>query len=158
MPRIMPERFRHAAIVGKYQARGIRPVLEELAHFLVGLGLEVSFERETAQATGVSDFDAVPIDQLGRRCDLGIVVGGDGTMLGIARKAGATVMRDGVESEAHLSLPPANLDTHVTELVEQNIAEADYLVKAQRKRIHDFVIRPARGGEAGREGPPPRAG
>ena len=86
MPRIMPERFRHAAIVGKYQARGIRPVLEELAHFLVGLGLEGSFERETAQATGVSDFDAVPIDQLGRRCDLGIVVGGDGTMLGIARE------------------------------------------------------------------------
>ena len=86
MPRIMPERFRHAAIVGKYQARGIRPVLEELAHFLVGLGLEVSFERETAQATGVSDFDAVPIDQLGRRCDLGVVVGGDGTMLGIARE------------------------------------------------------------------------
>ena len=80
------------------------------------------------------------------------------TMLGIARKAGATVMRDGVESEAHLSLPPANLDTHVTELVEQNIAEADYLIKTQRKRIHDFVIRPARGGEAGREGPPPRAG
>jgi hypothetical protein len=43
MPR-MPVRFRHAAIVGKYQARGIRPVLEELAHFLVGLGLEVSFD------------------------------------------------------------------------------------------------------------------
>jgi NAD+ kinase len=86
MPRTMPERFRHAAIVGKYQARGIRPVLEELAHFLVGLGLEVSFERDTAQATGVNDFDAVPIEQLGRRCDIGIVVGGDGTMLGIARE------------------------------------------------------------------------
>ena len=86
MPRTMPERFRHAAIVGKYQARGIRPVLEELAHFLVGLGLEVSFERDTAQATGVNDFDTVPIEQLGRRCDIGIVVGGDGTMLGIARE------------------------------------------------------------------------
>lgn len=86
MPRIMPERFRHAVIVGKYQARGIRPVLEELAHFLVGLGLEVSFERETAQATGVLDFDTVPVEQLGRRCDLGVVVGGDGTMLGIARE------------------------------------------------------------------------
>ena len=33
MPR-MPERFRHAAVIGKFQARGIRPVLEELAHFL----------------------------------------------------------------------------------------------------------------------------
>ena len=82
----MPERFRHAAIVGKYQARGIRPVLEELAHFLVGLGLEVSFERETAQATGVNDFDVVPVDQLGQRCDLAVVVGGDGTMIGIARE------------------------------------------------------------------------
>jgi NAD+ kinase len=86
MPRIMPERFRHAAIVGKYQARGIRPALEELAHFLVGLGLEVSFERETAMATGVTDFDVVPVDQLGQRCDLAVVVGGDGTMIGIARE------------------------------------------------------------------------
>jgi len=86
MPRIMPERFRHAAIVGKYQARGIRPLLEELAHFLVGLGLEVSFERETAQATGVNDFDVLPVDELGKRCDLAVVVGGDGTMIGIARE------------------------------------------------------------------------
>ena len=85
MPR-MPERFRHAAIVGKYQARGIRPVLEELAHFLVAMGLEVSFERETALATGVNDFDALPVGQLGQRCDLAVVVGGDGTMIGIARE------------------------------------------------------------------------
>lgn len=79
------------------------------------------------------------------------------TMLGIARKAGATVMRDGVESEAHLSLPPANLDTHVTELVEHNLAEADYLVKAQSKRLHDFIVRPARAGEVHRESPPSQA-
>lgn len=82
----MPERFRHAAIVGKYQARGIRPVLEEIAHFLVGLGLEVSFDRETAQATGVTAFDALDTADIGRQCDLAIVVGGDGTMLGIARE------------------------------------------------------------------------
>lgn len=69
------------------------------------------------------------------------------TMLGIARKAGATVMRDGVESEAHLSLPPANLDTQVTELVEQNLAEADYLVKLQGKRLHDLIVWPGRGAE-----------
>ena len=84
--RRMPERFRHAAIVGKYQARGIRPVLEEIAHFLVGQGLEVSFERDTAAATGVTDFDALAPEELGRQCDLGVVVGGDGTMLGIARE------------------------------------------------------------------------
>ena len=78
--------FRHAVIVGKYQALGLRPVLEEIAHFLVGQGLEVSFERETAHAMGVTDFDALSPAEMGQRCDLAVVVGGDGTMLGIARE------------------------------------------------------------------------
>jgi len=84
--RRMPAPFRHAAVVGKFQARGIRPVLEEIAHFLVAQGLEVSFERETAHATGVTDFEALSAADLGTRCDLAVVVGGDGTMLGIARE------------------------------------------------------------------------
>ena len=82
----MPTGFRHAAIVGKYQARGIRPLLEEIAHYLVARGLEVSFERETALATGVVDFDGLTPAEMGQRCDLAVVVGGDGTMLGIARE------------------------------------------------------------------------
>jgi NAD+ kinase len=85
MPR-MPSGFRHAAIVGKYQALGIRPVLEEIAHFLISQGLEVSFEADTARNTGVTDFEALTPQQMGQRCDLAVVVGGDGTMLGIARE------------------------------------------------------------------------
>jgi NAD+ kinase len=82
----MPSGFRHAAIVGKYQARGIRPLLEDIAHFLMERGLEVSFERDTAAATGVSDFEVLAPAEMGQRCDLAVVVGGDGTMLGIARE------------------------------------------------------------------------
>ncbi len=82
----MGQAFRHAAIVGKYQARGIRPLLEEIAHFLVDLGIEVSFEQDTARATGVTAFDALSPEEMGERCDLAVVVGGDGTMLGIARE------------------------------------------------------------------------
>jgi NAD+ kinase len=85
MPR-MPSGFRHAAIVGKYQALGIRPALEEIAHFLISQGLEVSFEADTARNTGVTDFEALTPQQMGQRCDLAVVVGGDGTMLGIARE------------------------------------------------------------------------
>ncbi|HMQ73413.1 MAG TPA: NAD kinase [Rubrivivax sp.] len=81
----MPSRFRHAVIVGKYQARGIRAVLEEIAHFLADEGLDVGFDRETAQATGVAGFDLLDPSEFGRACDLVVVVGGDGTMLGIAR-------------------------------------------------------------------------
>ena len=82
----MVSRFRHAALVGKYQAEGIRGVLEEIAHFLVREGLEVSMERQTALNTGITDFGALTPDELGRECDLAVVVGGDGTMLGIARQ------------------------------------------------------------------------
>lgn len=82
----MPAGFRHAAIVGKYQARGSRPLLEDIAHFLVAQGLDVSFERGTAAATGVADFATLTPEEMGRHCDIAVVVGGDGTMLGIARE------------------------------------------------------------------------
>jgi NAD+ kinase len=82
----MPTRFRHAALVGKYQAQGIRGVLEEIAHFLVRQGLEVSLERQTALSTGITDYGALEPAELGQQCDLAVVLGGDGTMLGIARQ------------------------------------------------------------------------
>ena len=82
----MSSPFRHAALVGKYQAQGIRGELEEIAHFLVRQGLDVSLERQTALSTGIDGFDALTVDELGRNCDFAVVVGGDGTMLGIARQ------------------------------------------------------------------------
>ena len=82
----MTSRFRHAALVGKYQSQGMRGVLEEIAQFLIRQGLEVSMETQTALNTGITDHGALTPDELGRECDLAVVVGGDGTMLGIARQ------------------------------------------------------------------------
>jgi len=82
----MSRRFRHAALVGKYHAQGIRDVLDEIARFLIRQGLEVSLERETALNTGLADHGALSPTELGQQCDIAIVVGGDGTMLGIARQ------------------------------------------------------------------------
>ena len=82
----MPSRFRHVALVGKYQALGMRGLLEEIAQFLLRQGAEVSIEQQTALNTGITDFPALSTDELGRQCDLAVVLGGDGTMLGIARQ------------------------------------------------------------------------
>lgn len=60
-------------------------------------------------------------------------------MLKIARKAGATVQRDGSESEAYLTLPAATLDTRVSEMVEDRFAEVDYRLKVQAKQFWDFL-------------------
>jgi NAD+ kinase len=82
----MSTRFRHAALVGKYQAEGIREVLEDIAHFLIRQGLDVSLEKQTALSTGITGYGALEPAELGRECDLAVVLGGDGTMLGIARQ------------------------------------------------------------------------
>jgi NAD+ kinase len=82
----MGSRFRHAALVGRPQAEGIGPVLEEIAGFLAQQGLKVSLERQTALSTGIATLGALAIDEIGTSCDLTVVVGGDGTMLGVARQ------------------------------------------------------------------------
>ncbi len=82
----MATRFRHAALVGKYQAQGMRSVLDEIAQYLIALGLDVTLEADTALNTGITDYATAPAPELGRHCDLAVVVGGDGTMLGIARE------------------------------------------------------------------------
>jgi NAD+ kinase len=82
----MAKRFRHAAIVGKHQAQGMRELLDELAQFLVREGLDVSFEHATAHNTGLTGYGAMNAAEMGATCDLAVVVGGDGTMLGIARE------------------------------------------------------------------------
>ena len=60
-------------------------------------------------------------------------------MLKIARKAGATVRRDGSESEAYLHIQPASLDSRMAEIVEQQFAEVDYQIKKQAKQFWDFL-------------------
>jgi NAD+ kinase len=81
-----PLRFAHVAIVGKYHAPGARNAVEEIAHFLNGEGCDVSLEQETAANTGLLQYPALDVPAIGKACDLALVVGGDGTMLGIGRQ------------------------------------------------------------------------
>ncbi len=60
-------------------------------------------------------------------------------MLKIARNAGAVVERDGSESEAFLRLLPATLDTRMVEVLEEQLAQADYRIKVQAKQFWDFL-------------------
>jgi RimJ/RimL family protein N-acetyltransferase len=55
-------------------------------------------------------------------------------MLGLARKAGAQLHRDGSESQAVLKLPPETFASHVDELIGNSVAELDYRFKVQTKR------------------------
>ena len=52
---------------------------------------------------------------------------------------GAKVERDGSESEAYLSLPRATLDSRVTEMLDEQIAQTDYHIKVQAKQFWGFL-------------------
>ena len=60
-------------------------------------------------------------------------------MLNIARKSGAILQRDGAESDAYLRLLPADLDSRMTEMFEEHLAQTDYRMKVQAKQFWDFL-------------------
>ena len=60
-------------------------------------------------------------------------------MIRIARNAGATLERDGGETEAYLRLPPATLDSRVSEMVDEQVAQADYRLKRQARTFLAFL-------------------
>ena len=60
-------------------------------------------------------------------------------MLKIAKRAGAIVQRDGAEAEAHLILPAATLDSQITEIVHEQMALADYRMKAQAQQFRHIL-------------------
>jgi GNAT superfamily N-acetyltransferase len=60
-------------------------------------------------------------------------------MLKIARKAGARVERDGSESDAYLSLPLANIDSQVNELIEQGMADLDFQIKSRANQFSQLL-------------------
>jgi NAD+ kinase len=91
----MKSKFRHVALIGKYQTTtggapdvSARRALDEIAHFLMDQGCEVVIESQTAAHMGLG-YTSRTLEQIGSSCDLCVVVGGDGTMLGIGRKLAA---------------------------------------------------------------------
>ncbi len=74
------------ALIGKYLAAGISQPLSEIADFLTGKGHTVVFETETALNIPLSTPLTMTPEEIGQHADAAIVLGGDGTMLGIARQ------------------------------------------------------------------------
>ena len=81
----MLSQFRHVALIGKYHAQGSRLALENIAQFLNAQGCDVAIEKDTASNTGMMQYPILDVAAIGAQCDLALVVGGDGTMLGIGR-------------------------------------------------------------------------
>ena len=78
--------FKTVALVGRNNTPGIGEPLTALASCIARRGFDVVFEADTAAEIGITDYPALRPAEIGARADVAVVLGGDGTMLGIGRQ------------------------------------------------------------------------
>ena len=91
----MPIDFKTVAIIAKPNGQGLSSPLNILIDLLNRRGIAVRLQTRTAEPAAARTGDGAarePLDELIDGADLAIAVGGDGTMLGVAR----VVARHGV--------------------------------------------------------------
>lgn len=81
----MKASFKTVALIGKYKSPEIAEPLLRLGQFLERRGVSVLLDQLTASHVGECPHPVSSLEELGRKADLAVVLGGDGTMLNIAR-------------------------------------------------------------------------
>jgi NAD+ kinase len=79
-------RFSRVALVGRHASPDIAEPLLRLADHLTARGHQVVVDAETAKYAPVPGYPTAGTADLPRRADVAVVLGGDGTMLAIARQ------------------------------------------------------------------------
>ena len=81
----MPLLFSTVGLIGKQDDPAPLQTLLRLSRFLLERGHGVLLEEATEPPISDHGLETASLDEIGRRCDLAIVVGGDGTLLHAAR-------------------------------------------------------------------------
>ena len=74
------------ALVVRQNTAGIEEPVASVVAFLQDAGYRVVFEADTAAHLNMPGIDALSVAEIGEGAGLAVVMGGDGTMLGIARQ------------------------------------------------------------------------
>ena len=77
--------FKNVALIGKRKAPEIAGPLLDLGGFLVSRGVTVVVDSLTAEHLKENPYQVMELDEMVSAVDLVVVIGGDGTMLNIAR-------------------------------------------------------------------------
>lgn len=81
----MKTKLKTIGLIGKYGKDDLGQNMRQLADFLLARDLQVVAESDTAKLINHPDIRGEKIERIGELIDLAIVIGGDGTMLYVAR-------------------------------------------------------------------------
>jgi len=77
--------FTKVALFGRFQTPSVGDSVRDIAAFLAERGIDVLLDQSTANSIGPGNWQVLSTEQIGHQANLAIAVGGDGTMLGVAR-------------------------------------------------------------------------
>ncbi len=131
----MADEFKNIGLIGRYRGMGTGVVntLQALAEYLDKRQHKVFLDLEAAKEMQTQHYPALSLTELGKQCDLIIVVGGDGSLLNAARCAapfGKAVLginrgRLGFLTDIH----PDHLEEKVEQVLQGNyITESRFLL------------------------------
>lgn len=149
--------FNNIGLVGRYRGNFNLETLQDIIRFLHKKKINVILEQETALALNETKIPAVSREQLSLHCDLIIVVGGDGSLLGAARYAinqNVPVLGVNRGSLGFLTdIRPDEVETRITEVLKGHYTEEkrflltatihhDNKVVAHNDALNDVVLMP----------------
>ncbi|MEW5894011.1 MAG: NAD kinase [Pseudomonadota bacterium] len=139
----MKTNFKRIALIGKYTSASVSSSILRLAEFLEQRGHEVWTTVHTADNCRITRLKSAPLVELAGRIDLAIVLGGDGTLLNVARVlADHPVPMIGVNQGRLGFLADVSLDTMLPTLEEmlsgQYVAEDRIMLECHLERHGDL--------------------
>ena len=81
----MTNSFNTIGLIGKFADTSVASTVLALSRILHERGCKVYLDRETSRNMGDHDLEIITRHEIGKRCDLAVTVGGDGTLLDAAR-------------------------------------------------------------------------
>ncbi len=137
--------FKTIALVGKYNSPASASSLLRLAEFLRQRGHEVLLTAHTADSCSIRDFPIASVNEIGTLADLAIVMGGDGTLLNIARTlVDFEIPMIGINQGRLGFLADVSIDTMFSTLDEmlagEFVAEDRIMLEASVERAEDILF------------------
>lgn len=135
----MEYQFQKIGIIGKFGAPTVGETLLSLTHCLIDKQLEVFLDESTAERHPENELPVVTREEMGKQCDLAIVVGGDGSFLNAARSLarfdipmlGINLGRLGFLTD----IAPNQIDTYLEEVLSGEYSDE------QRCLLQSHVVR-----------------
>ncbi len=153
------DEFRNVGIIGRLNSAKVIETIKRLRRFLASEGINIILEEKIASVMMGHGLQVCSPKMMGEICDLVIVVGGDGSLLGAARalaKSNVPILGVNRGRLGFLTdISPNNLEEKVAEVLEgQYVTERRFMLEAEVKRngepigygeaLNDVILHPGK--------------